>query len=657
MHATPAPSRADQLPALDGLRALAVVAVLIYHANPAWLPGGFLGVEVFFVLSGFLITRGLAAEWRASGRVDLRAFWLRRARRLLPALLLFVFAVLVLSAAFDPAGLAGLRTEALAGVAYLSNWQLILEGQSYFDSWFKPSPLRHLWSLAVEGQFYVVWPLIVALGLTRLGRRFVVALALAGAAVSALLMALLYDPVAGDVSRIYYGSDTRLSGLLLGAALALAPLSLPGPSRFVASVFLNAAALAALGLLVGLCVFLGEGAPLLYRGGFLVVGLATAALIVLLSQPSTLLARALALAPLRWLGMRSYGVYLWHWPILLLAWPATADLPLLAGYVAATLLIASFSYRFVEEPVRRGALGSLLRRRPGVGRFRLAPTLLAIPVAVPVVAGIAVSFSVSPPGQASAYPQAMAIRLVSSPAPEFVPDFWLTGTIPTQEETPAEAQPPNRADCAAIRGTDYLSPQERDWFLASCLGKTGPVLLRLAGPIAVSSRVTALGDSVMLGGAYRLAYLVPGIDVDAAVGRQAAAVVNILKQRLDAGELGDIVLLHIGNNGTLSGRQLDEIMAVVGPERRVLLVTLKVPRSWQDANNRHLAEAAERYANVALVDWQTESSDKPELFGDDLIHLNRDGALVYADLIAWRISELTTHASSGRQAVAALGAN
>src|ERR687890_608892 len=291
-------------PGLDGLRALAVIAVLLYHAGLPFLPGGFLGVEVFFVVSGYLITALLLAEWRKSGRVSLKDFWLRRARRLLPALYVLLGGTLAYSVGFLPGEVAGLRADAIAALGYVTNWFLILGQESYFEAVGRPSLLQHLWSLAVEGQFYLIWPIVLAVGLgvgtARRRHRLVLSLVLFGALASAVTMALLYVPGV-DPSRIYYGTDTRATGLLCGAALAFlwSPgdkyrpsetrhhrLMLPGRSRFrrrwgwTAPLLLDVVSFAALGALVWFCLNLGEFQPFLYCGGLALVGVATTAAVM-----------------------------------------------------------------------------------------------------------------------------------------------------------------------------------------------------------------------------------------------------------------------------------------------------------------------------------------------------------------------------------------
>jgi peptidoglycan/LPS O-acetylase OafA/YrhL/CubicO group peptidase (beta-lactamase class C family) len=353
------------LPGLDGLRALAVIAVLLYHADLG-IYGGYLGVESFFVLSGFLITAILLADWRAHQRIHLKAFWARRARRLLPALLLALAGTLVLTALLLPDRLAELTRDTLAALGYATNWYLIAREQSYFDAVERPPLLQHLWSLAIEEQFYALWPLIVAVALRFLRVRGLLALTLIAALASAILMGALYEPGA-DPSRIYYGTDTRAAALLLGAALAL--LRAPGrdatPSRRV-GVALDIAGLLGLGGLLLAYARLHEQHPLLYYGGFGLVDLATAVIIVAATYPAArLLPWLLERQPLRWIGLRSYGIYLWHWPIFMLTRPGidvSGDSWLLQALrFALVCALAALSYALVEQPIRRGALGRVWR--------------------------------------------------------------------------------------------------------------------------------------------------------------------------------------------------------------------------------------------------------------------------------------------------------
>jgi peptidoglycan/LPS O-acetylase OafA/YrhL len=617
------------MPGLDGLRALAVIAVLLYHAGISWLPGGFLGVEVFFVLSGYLITALLLAEWRTKGSVDVKAFWMRRARRLLPALYLLIVATLAYAVVFLPGEVAGLRNDALAAFGYVTNWYLVLGHESYFEAVGRPSLLKHLWSLAVEEQFYLVWPLVfwlgVSFGATRWRTRRVLMVALGGAAISVALMAILFVPGV-DPSRLYYGTDTRAAGLLIGAALAivwtpeLRQTRSRGRScptvrgfkrdraqgrfqrrwRWTVPTLLDALGLAALGTLIFLCLRLGEFDAPLYRGGLAAVSLATAALIMAISYPQTRLGSALlGHRPLRWIGERSYGIYLWHWPVYMVTRPQLDvpfdGMPLLALRLVATVLLADLSYRYVEMPIRRGAIGRAwrsLREARGFKRWYVGVRYAG--VVVPAVAVCA----------------ALGMAVAHAKPPE-TPDYLATKKV--RIEASDQAPEPDKA-----------------------AGKTREAVVAGSSAQSPTGTVTAVGDSAMLGAVDALQRKVPNLDViDARGSRQAPEAIRVLRQLRASGKLGDVVIVHIGNNGFFAAEQFDEMMRVLSGARKVLVVNVTVPdgKSWVP-NNEMLADGVRRYPNRAvLVDWYAASAGHPEYFWDG-IHLTPRGARAYADLIA-----------------------
>jgi peptidoglycan/LPS O-acetylase OafA/YrhL len=349
-------------PALDGIRALAVGAVLAYHAGLPWARGGFLGVDAFFVLSGYLITSLLLLEWRARGAIGLTAFWARRARRLLPALFLMLIGVAGYAVFFAaPEELGKLRGDALATIGYVANWRPLFSGQSYFDQFSVPSPLRHTWSLAIEEQWYAFWPLLllVLLRWRRASLGSLLAISLIMMAGSAFLMGWLFHPGA-DPSRVYYGTDTRAQALLMGAALAMLLLQ-RGPLRSrPASQMLQIAAVVCAVYIGWVWATTSGNSVFLYRGGFLLLAAAVAVVIAASVQPKAgPIGRMLSLPPLRSLGLISYGVYLWHWPIYLVLTPDRTGWDgygLFAARVLVTLAIAVASYKLIEMPVRRGAL-------------------------------------------------------------------------------------------------------------------------------------------------------------------------------------------------------------------------------------------------------------------------------------------------------------
>lgn len=371
----PEPVKRNQryIPGLDGLRAIAVLAVIAYHLDFKWAAGGLLGVGVFFTLSGYLITDLLLAQL-ANGRIHLSAFWLARARRLLPALFAMLIVVTAWVTVLGPHQPPEFKSAVGTAVLYVNNWWLVFHDVSYFQAFEAPGPLNHLWSLSVEEQFYILWPFLLVLGVASIpelrsptGTRVRLAGAALGLALaSALLMAVLYQP-GPDPSRVYYGTDTRAFELLLGAALAavwpsrrLRSNITPGARRTI-----DRAGAIGLTVLVLMLCSLDELAPFLYRGGFLLLSLATVLVLAAVVHPASRLGPALGCRPLRWIGVRSYGIYLWHFPVIILTTPAGAH-----GFnparaflqMAAVVGIAALSWRFIENPIRQGALGSLWSR-------------------------------------------------------------------------------------------------------------------------------------------------------------------------------------------------------------------------------------------------------------------------------------------------------
>ncbi len=641
------------IPAIDGLRALAVAAVLLYHSGLGWLPGGFLGVEVFFVISGYLITSLLIADHRSTGHVSLGGFWRRRARRLLPAAFTLILATLVYSVIFLPGEVVALRGNAVAGFFYVSNWYQIFHSQSYFESLGRPSLLQHLWSLGVEEQFYLVWPVLFSLVLARIKPRYAFTLVLAGAIASSALMAYKFDP-GSDPSRIYYGTDTRAGGLLFGAALAFVWQAGNLPAR-ASSLFRRTADVWGAVALIGLICFaatIKETDALLYRGGFTIVGVATALVIAAAVHPDAGgLRRVLGRQPLLWLGTRSYSVYLWHWPVFMLTRPGydvpLDGVPLFALRLVITAVLAEASYRLVEMPVRRGAIGRLLQSlRQSIGQLRrpsLQPSGFR-PLAATGFAGLGVVFlgvtvaAAGPP----APPSYLAVGEVHtvvwsrpatpSPKPATATPNGLTSALPrrlpiltaspTPTPVPATATP-ERAKPETAAATPRTEPPS----LTAVASPPPP----LASP---PQRVFALGDSVMLGAAPSLLAAIPNLEVDASVSRQVSAGIDILSARRDAGTLGDVVIIHLGTNGTFTSGQFDQMMGVLSGVQRVVFVNLKVPRDWESGDNSVIANGVSRYPNAVLVDWHNTGDAHPEFFYDDEIHLRPDGADSYAQLIA-----------------------
>jgi peptidoglycan/LPS O-acetylase OafA/YrhL len=605
--------------------------VVLYHAELPWIPGGFLGVEIFFVISGYLITSLLLAEWRQRGRVDLAAFWLRRARRLLPALYLLLVVTLAFAVVFLPGEVAGLRDDAIAAFGYVTNWYLVLANKPYFEMVGRPPPLQHLWSLAVEEQFYLLWPLLFIIGMTRLRwlrrhvpltpemmrlrRRRLLLTVIAGAVASASLMAILYQPNV-DPSRIYYGTDTRAAGLLIGVALAF----LWEPGRYqlrvgwISPLLLDIIGLAALAGLVFFCLRLDETQPFLFQGGLALVALTTAVAIMVVVHPLTrLFAGLLEWWPLRWVGVRSYGIYLWHWPVFVVTRPQLdvpiGGLPLLVLRLAATFVLAGLSYRYVETPIRTGALGrawNALREAQGARRWRLGVQWAG-------AVGTCVAFCVV---------LGLAVAHAQPPAP---PSYLSVEGVHTEgntSKTDAEAST-NASD------TEAEAPASK----TETASNASPV----AASTAPMGPITAIGDSVMVGAAGELNRALDNPAIQADVGFQAVDAIAVLQRRRAAGQLGDVVVVHIGTNGTFTAEQFDEIMRILADVHKVAFVNVKAPRTWEQPNNNMLAEKVPEYPNAVLIDWHAASAGRPDFFVEDGIHLQPEGQRAYADLIAERL--------------------
>ncbi len=612
--------RLPYLPGLDGLRAVAVIAVLLYHAEISWIPGGFLGVEVFFVISGYLITALLLSEWRSKGQINLKAFWLGRARRLLPALFLLLAATLTFAIIFLPREVAGLRGDVLAAFGYVTNWYLIFNNKSYFEAVGRPSILQHLWSLAVEEQFYLLWPLLLSALLRRWKPRIVLLAILGGVVASAGLMALLYQPNI-DPSRIYYGTDTRAAGLLIGAALAFVWLPRrdvvwAGRVSQLTSVMLNLAGFAALAVILWFFLRLDQYQAFLYQGGFLLLALCTAVLIAVIVHPLAHLGPGLlGWRPLRWVGLRSYGIYLWHWPIFMLTRPQLdvplEGLPLLVMRLALTLGLAELSYRYVEVQVRGGVLGRAwkeLRQAQGLARSRLTLRWVG-------AGGTLAAFCLI----------VGAVAAGAQPPPP--PSYLAALATPSALFTVQAAVTSNALPSAAIPQT---TPAINT---ASAQNSAVPAATTKATTIA-APHILAIGDSVMLSSAAQLRKTFDNIEIDATISRHFPDVIDLLKAKRAAGQIGEIVIIHLGSNGGFDDKHFDQMMDFLKDVKRVLIVNNKVPRFWETPNNQVLARGVKRYPNTVMVDWRAATINRPTLFWDDGIHPRPEGIQLYVDLIA-----------------------
>ena len=631
----PARPKSRYIPALDGLRTLAVVAVVLYHLNLTWAQGGLLGVTVFFVLSGYLITRLLINEVSKTGRIDLKSFWIRRIRRLFPAVVTVVVVTCALCTIFNHVMLTKMRPDILPSLLFFNNWWQIAQDVSYFNALGDPSPLTHFWSLAIEEQFYLVWPpLLLAMVSMHMSKPNTRRVVLGLAAISAIAMMLLYNPAA-DPSRVYYGTDTRVFSLLLGAWMAfipdrdLAPVRLArrlGLDRLVAKHDKNAedkqsttaddaaetapmqpsalvrfwsspASIDVLGVvgLIGLAamVALTNGyTAFQYRGGTLLCSILTLMVIAACVQPQGMVARALSAEPLVWIGKRSYSIYLWHYPLLLLMNPVANinDTPWWQ-YILQVLLVvavAECSYRFIETPFRKGAFGRT------VSEFRDGTTTPAswVRAHVPACAACAV------------------VLVVALGGLIFVPE---TSALSDEgaEVLNKEAKNAKPQDQKAADDTD----KDDDGFPDGAYD------------------LLMIGDSVSLRAVDAFDGVFPHSHIDAEKGRQFDVGRETFEGYIQQNLAGKIVVFALGTNGLVTDAQIDAIMADAGDQRIVVFVNTRSPQPWVGATNQAIANAATRYKNVRVIDWFGYSANRNDLFDGDGTHLSNAGVTEYLKLI------------------------
>jgi peptidoglycan/LPS O-acetylase OafA/YrhL len=558
-----------------------VLAVFLYHAGVGWMPGGFLGVDVFFTISGYLITSLLLAEYRRAGHIGLGRFWARRARRLLPAVGVLIAVTMVVAAIVEPDRIDALRGDAIASLAYVANWHFIYAQEPYFDQFQRPSLFLHLWSLSVEEQFYLFWPLAFAAGMTIFGRRRLIVGVLAGAIGSMILGWALFNP--DDVSRVYYGTDTHAVGLLIGVALALCwnprDLRREKPSRWLGPT-LDALGVVGLAYLVLSFVQVHDYDLALFHGGYLWLALFTALVLAAAAHPAARLGGLLGQAPVLWLGLRSYSFYLWHWPVLALTRPGLdVSLPrgiLIPLQLLAVLVLAELSYRFVEIPFRRPRRGS---DQTGEWLRYGRPALLA--------AVLAIVFAVG----------------------------WSGIVGGGGGEIAAGATPASRAESAVVK------PQPL------------PARVSPANP-NLPPRIVALGDSVMIGAKERLAArLGRRFSMNAKVSRQADEFVALARRLHARGGRIDALIIQMGNNGPLYSEEMEALREATRGVGELFLVNDLAPVSWSEESDEKLAEAAETWPHTELIDWHSVVDGHQDSLTWDGLHLTPAGAGAYARLI------------------------
>ena len=568
---------------VDGLRAVAVVAVLLYHLGIDWIPGGFLGVDLFFVISGYVITGLILDSIERSGTLDLRAFYLSRIRRLVPALIAMVILTLLYIGTYAPETVRRFVSDLPYVFTGTMNWALVSRQQDYFEAIGRPPLLQHTWSLAVEAQFYLIWPLVLLLVLRYFGKKNISVAALGIALVSGIalfLYSVQIDTHASAVSHVYFGTDTHSIGLFLGAALAVSwhPQNLTKEITRRAQDFIDLIGVIGFLGLLSAFLFIKESDPTLYRIAFPIAAIFGCATLISVVHPASRFAPILSTKPMIWIGERSYGIYLWHWIVFQLTRPSIDlvgdDWALYALRVLVVFALADISHRYVELPVRRGYFELWFRgmkyRTPAVRIRQRLSALLAIVLTVIVTSTMSIS----------------AIQ---------------------------------RADQAAIAKAEAekAAAQESDDGVVTDTGTPG---------------LWVTGDSVILGIRNVLAKYQKIELINARVGRQIGELIEVAKtdQQYVA---KSPVILNMGNNNALREADVRSLLDIVKNQPEIIVVNTAVPRSWRESNNKVIANVVKDYSNATLVSWDVISKNHPEYFAEDGVHLNPPGVNAYVAAI------------------------
>ena len=565
---------------IDGLRAIAVTAVVLYHLGISWIPGGFLGVDLFFVISGYVITRLILDSINQSSALDLREFYAARLRRIYPAFIFMVVCTIIFIGVWAPEAIKRFLSDLPYALTGSINWLLVARHQDYFEAIGRPPLLQHTWSLAVELQFYLIWPMILLTVLKYFGKKNIARIALLIAITSGVTLFLvslqLDQSNAQQVSHIYFGTDTHSLGLFLGSALAVSwiPQNLSADIEKRAQDVIDAIGVVGLLGLIAAFLFIDEANASLYQIAFPLAGIFGCLVIISLVHPASRFAPLISSAPFKWVGQRSYGIYIWHWVIFQVTRPSV-DLTgqSWALYLARVLLVlalADISLRWVEIPFRQGMVQNWFRGM----KYRSAKVKLRqqLSIVFSVITVLAVTSSIS-------------------------------------------VQAINKADQIA---QNQVTQQEDETAIQDDLGST--------------TGLWVTGDSVILGIRSKLESKEHISLINARVGRQAPELLAVM--RVDQSSVpSSPIVFNLGNNNALNEQTVIDIFEVVKNQPQVIVVNTSVPRAWKDANNAIISKVASGYPNVRLVDWDRVSKDRPELFAPDGVHLSPTGSDVYVDLV------------------------
>jgi peptidoglycan/LPS O-acetylase OafA/YrhL len=572
--------RVRHISSIDGLRAIAVTAVVLYHLGISWIPGGFLGVDLFFVISGYVITRLILDSMNQSSALDLRAFYAARLRRIYPGFLFMVICTIIFIGVWAPEAIKRFLSDLPYALTGSINWLLVARHQDYFEAVGRPPLLQHTWSLAVELQFYLIWPIILLAVLKYFGKKNIARIALIIAMVSGttlFFVSLQLDQSnAQQISHIYFGTDTHSLGLFLGSALAVSwiPQNLSAEIEKRAQDVIDGIGVIGLLGLISTFLFIDESNASLYRIAFPLAGIFGCLVLISLVHPASRFAPIISTAPFRWVGQRSYGIYIWHWVIFQVTRPSV-DLSgqTWALYLARVLLVlalADISLRWVEIPFRQGLVQDWFRGM----KYRSAKVQLRQKFSVisSIIIVLAVTSSIS----------VQAISKADETAKQILQQS-------TQEQ-----------------------PAQED------LGST--------------TGLWVTGDSVILGIRSKLEAKEHISLINARVGRQAPELLAVM--RVDQSSVSSSpVVFNLGNNNALTEATVVEIFEIVKNQPQVIVVNTAVPRAWKDSNNAIISRVASRYSNITVVDWDRISKGRPELFAPDGVHLSPAGSDVYVDLV------------------------
>ncbi|KRM23812.1 acyltransferase family protein [Latilactobacillus graminis] len=621
----------------DGLRAIGVIGVILYHLMPYTFTGGYLGVPIFMVVSGYLITDLLVQEWEQNQWINLKSFYVRRVKRLYPGLITMLFATGAYITLFKREMLHQLNQIIVTNLLYIYNWWQIGHGQSYFDRFANSeSPFTHLWTLSIEGQFYLVWPfVIVALIVGVKNKRRIAQLLLGLSVISAIWMAILYQPNA-DPSRLYYGTDTRVFSILMGAAMAFIWPSTALKQKIVLKqrLVLDGIGVVSVVALVWLMVKLNAESSLTYRGGlFLFSGLACI-LVAVVAHPGADGNRLLTNPVFSWLGKRSYGIYLYQFPVMIFfegLFRNVADHPILYPVIEVIVIfgLTELSYRFIEQPLAHYHYQQLwsqmkqFMQRPHwnhvVGRI-VGLTLVFL---VGLIGVFQAPFQPAPDTHRSA----LAININQNQKANQKRKAALMDKAQAQNKIEKAKEPASNKTEKNAAGTVQSQPHNQ------VLEKYGLDQATLQQAQNVS--VTAIGDSVLLDGSQALQKIFPNMLVDAAVGRQLYQSIQIIKDYNQKQALSDRILVSLGTNGAFTQDQMAQFMTAIGPKRKVYWLNVFVPtRPWQNDVNQTLKSAAKRYPNLTIIDWHAKAAKHNNWFYQDQVHPNPAGVNEYAAIIA-----------------------